>query len=394
VSGGKPLAGLRARWTIPLAMFVGSFAWSFVFVSLPFYIHRISTLDEVSTLRWTGWILGVSSLVTVVTAPLSGRLAGRGDPKAFYMLVQLLQGVGFLLMALARTLPQMLGARVLLGLMGASSTFAFIMAGRRAGGDVRRDVSAIQSGMTLGQVLGPPLGAVFASRVGFQESFILGGVLLWGCCVLVGFGVPDGAGRAAAEARASRTSIAEVATVCLLVLVASTQIFFLTAILPQVLPPLGVPPDDTLEVGGLVIFVTGLAAALGSVLAPRLGELVGDRRAIVWFLGASSLLLAAQAAAPELWTFGILRFLQVLCIAPIFPLSVAAIAQRSSGTAIGFVNSSRIGAAFLGPVVATTLLTVAPVWAVYVTLGAVGLAVVPVLLRAFGGRGPAEAVRM
>jgi len=374
-------------------MFVGSFAWSFVFVSLPFYIHRISTLDEVSTLRWTGWILGVSSLVTVVTAPLSGRLAGRGDPKAFYMLVQLLQGVGFLLMALARTLPQMLGARVLLGLMGASSTFAFIMAGRRAGGDVRRDVSAIQSGMTLGQVLGPPLGAVFASRVGFQESFILGGVLLWGCCVLVGFGVPEGAGRAAAETRAGRTSIAEVATVCLLVLVASTQIFFLTAILPQVLPPLGVPPDDTLEVGGLVIFVTGLAAALGSVLAPRLGELVGDRRAIVWFLGASSLLLAAQAAAPELWTFGILRFLQVLCIAPIFPLSVAAIAQRSSGTAIGFVNSSRIGAAFLGPVVATTLLTVAPVWAVYVTLGAVGLAVVPVLLRAFGGRSAAGAAR-
>ena len=374
-------------------MFVGSFAWSFVFVSLPFYIQRISTLDEASTLRWTGWILGVSSLVTVVTAPLSGRLAGRGDPKAFYMLVQLLQGVGFLLMALARTLPHMLGARVLLGLMGASSTFAFIMAGRRAGGDVRRDVSAIQSGMTLGQVLGPPLGAIFASRIGFQESFILGGVLLWGCCVLVGLGVPEGGGRAAAETRAGRTSIPEVATVCLLVLVASTQIFFLTAILPQVLPPLGVEPADTLEMGGLVIFVTGLAAAVGSVIAPRLGELVGDRRAIVWFLGASSLLLAAQAVAPELWSFGVLRFLQVLCIAPIFPLSVAAIAQRSSGTAIGFVNSSRIGAAFLGPVVATTLLTVAPVWAVYVTLGLVGLAVVPVLLRAFGGRSAGEAAR-
>ena len=374
-------------------MFVGSFAWSFVFVSLPFYIQRISTLDEASTLRWTGWILGVSSLVTVVTAPLSGRLAGRGDPKAFYMLVQLLQGVGFLLMALARTLPHMLGARVLLGLMGASSTFAFIMAGRRAGGDVRRDVSAIQSGMTLGQVLGPPLGAIFASRIGFQESFILGGVLLWGCCVLVGLGVPEGGGRTAAETRAGRTSIPEVATVCLLVLVASTQIFFLTAILPQVLPPLGVEPADTLEMGGLVIFVTGLAAAVGSVIAPRLGELVGDRRAIVWFLGASSLLLAAQAVAPELWSFGVLRFLQVLCIAPIFPLSVAAIAQRSSGTAIGFVNSSRIGAAFLGPVVATTLLTVAPVWAVYVTLGLVGLAVVPVLLRAFGGRSAGEAAR-
>lgn len=388
----SPGSEFRARWIIPLAMFLGSFAWSFVFVSLPFYIHRVSTLDEVSTIRWTGWILGISSLITVVTAPVSGRLAGRGDPKGFYMLVQLLQGAGFFLMALARTLPQLLGARVLLGLMGASSTFAFIMAGRR-GGDVRRNVSAIQSGMTLGQVLGPPVGAISASRMGFQESFIVGGILLWGCCVLVGVGVPSGGERAAAETRRGTTSILEVATVCLLVLAGSTQIFFLTAILPQVLPLLGIASDDTLEIGGLVIFVTGLAAAVGSIVAPRLGELVGDRRAIVWFLGASSLLLAAQAVAPEIWTFSLLRFLQVLCIAPIFPLSVAGIATRSSGAAIGFVNSSRIGAAFLGPVIATTLLALAPVWAVYVTIAGLGLAVMPLLLRAFDTRAGGEAAR-
>ena len=272
----------RARWVMPFAMFVGTFAWSFVYVSLPFYIHRLSTLDEASTIRWTGWILGISPLITVVIAPISGRLAGRGDPKAFYMVVQLLQGIGFVLMALARTLPEMLGARLLLGLMGASSTFAFIMAGQRPGGDMRRDISAIQSAMTLGQVLGPPVGAMAASRVGFQESFLLG--------------APTGRGKTAAEGRPGRTSLLEVATVCLLVLAGSSQVFFLTAILPQVLPPLGIPPADTLEVGGVVIFVTGLAAAVGSLAAPRLGELVGDLRAIVWFLGASSLLLALPYA--------------------------------------------------------------------------------------------------
>ncbi|HET6367268.1 MAG TPA: MFS transporter [Pseudomonadales bacterium] len=380
----------RARWVMPFAMFVGTFAWSFVYVSLPFYIHRLSTLDEASTIRWTGWILGISPLITVVIAPISGRLAGRGDPKAFYMVVQLLQGIGFVLMALARTLPEMLGARLLLGLMGASSTFAFIMAGQRPGGDMRRDISAIQSAMTLGQVLGPPVGAMAASRVGFQESFLLGGMLLWGCCVIVGLGAPAGRGKTAAEGRPGRTSLLEVATVCLLVLAGSSQVFFLTAILPQVLPPLGIPPADTLEVGGVVIFVTGLAAAVGSLAAPRLGELVGDLRAIVWFLGASSLLLALQALAPGVWSFSALRFFQVLCIAPIFPLSVAAIAQRSSGTAIGFLNSSRIGAAFVGPVVATTLVTVAPIWTVFVTLAAFGLAVVPLLYRAFGHRAASE----
>src|SRR6185295_15895203 len=137
-----------------------------------------------------------------------------------------------------------------------------------------------------------------ASRVGFQESFLLGGMLLWGCCIIVGLGTPAVRAKAASDARPGRTSLLEVSTVCLLVLAGSTQVFFLTAILPQVLPPLGIPLADTLEMGGIIIFVTGLAAAVGSLLAPRLGEIMGDLRAIVWFLGASSLLLALQALAP------------------------------------------------------------------------------------------------
>jgi MFS family permease len=135
----------------------------------------------------------------------------------------------------------------------------------------------------------------------------------------------------------------------------------------------------TLEVGGLLLFATGAAAAVGSFIAPRLGEIVGDRRTIVWFLVASSLGLASLAAARDAWSFGAIRFVQVLCIAPVFPLSVAAIAQRASGTAIGIVNSSRIAAAFLGPVIATTLLAWMPPGAVYLALAGSGLLVVPLL---------------
>ena len=379
----------RSRWILPIAIFFGTFAWSFVYVSLPFYIQRISTVDEASTLRWTGWILGISNIVTVVTGPFWGRLAGQGNPKQLYVLVEVLQGVGFFLLALARTLPELFLARAVLGIMGASSTFAFIMAGR-GGADVRRDVTAIQSALTVGQVVGPLAGAVAAARIGFWQSFIAAGLILWGCGLLVWRGVPYRPGVRAHTEPARPASIREVGTVCLLVLAGSTQVFFLTAILPQILPPLGVAPADTLEIGGLIIFATGIAAALGSMAAPRLADLVGDRRTVLWFLAGSSLFLASLSLAPGLWSFGTLRFLQVLCIAPIFPISVAAIAQRASGEAIGFVNSSRIGAAFLGPVIATTVLAVAPPAAVYLTLAACGLAVLPVLLGGFGRRGATE----
>ena len=370
----------RAGWVLPTSMLIGTFAWSFVYVSLPFHIQRMSTLEPAATLRWTGWILGVSPLITVITAPLSGRLGERVDPKRGFTAVQAFQGLGFLGMALARTLPEMLLARMLLGLMGAVSTFAFIMVGR-SGGDVRRQVSSIQSGMTLGQVLGPAAGAVVAARLGFQLSFIFGALMLWACSALVSWGVPPGKPRDAAAAQERRISLRELVTVSLVVLAGSTQVFFLTSILPQILPPLGVPIESTLEIGGFLILATGVAASLGSMAAPRLAELLGDRRAVLWFLLGSSLLLASLAAAGGVWSFGVLRFLQVLCIAPVFPLAVAAIAQRASGGAIGFVNSARIGAAFLGPVLATTLLSSMPPATVYLALAALGVAVVPLVAR-------------
>ena len=370
----------RAEWILPASMLIGTFAWSFVYVSLPFHIQRMSSLDPAATLRWTGWILGISPLITVLTAPVSGRLGERIDPKRGFIAVQLFQGLGFLGMAAARTLPEMLVARMLLGLMGAVSTFAFIMVGR-SGGDVRRQVSYIQSGMTLGQVLGPAAGAMVAARIGFRLSFVLGAVMLWACSALVSWGVPSGKPRDAAAAQGRPTSRRELLTVSLVVLAGSAQIFFLTAILPQILPPLGVATESTLEIGGFLIFATGVAASLGAMAAPRLAELLGDRRAVLWFLLGSSLFLATLALPGNVWVFGLLRFLQVLCIAPVFPLAVAAIAQRASGGAIGFVNSSRIGAAFIGPVLATTLLSWLPPAAVYLTLAALGLSVVPLVAR-------------
>ena len=370
----------RAEWVLPASMLISTFAWSFIYVSLPFHIQKMSTLDEAATLRWTGWILGISPLITVVTAPLSGRLGERIDPKRGFIAVQVLQGLGFLGMALARTLPEMLLARMLLGLMGAVSTFAYIMVGR-SGGDVRRQVSYIQSGTTLGQVLGPAAGALVAAQIGFRRSSVIGAFMLWGCSALVSWGVPSGRPRDAAEGAARTTSLRELVTVALVVLAGSTQVFFLTSILPQILPPLGVPVESTLEVGGVLIFVTGVAAALGAMAAPRLADLMGDRQAVLWFLLGSSCCLALLGAMGHVWSFGVIRFLQVLCIAPVFPLAVAAIAARASGEAIGFINSSRIGAAFIGPVLATTLLAWMRPSLVYLVLAALGLAVVPLVAR-------------
>jgi len=370
---------------LPVAMFFGSFAWSFVYVSLPFHIQEISRVDPAATLRWTGWILGVSPLATVATSPLWGRWAERGDPKSMYVMVETLQAAGFLGMAAARTLPELFVARLVLGVFGAASTFAFIVAGRAGeSGAVRRQVAAVQSAMTVGQVVGPLAGAVAAAQLGFRTSFVVGAAILLGCAALVRWGVPaPPEARPAAAARRSARP-ADVAAVALIVLGGNVQVFFLTAILPRILPDLGVPPGETLHVGGMLIFASGVAAALGAVSAPRLGELVRERTLIVALLVASSLFVALLAPIGSAELYGVVRFLQVLCVAPVFPIVVARIAQHAGGQAIGLINSARIGAAFLGPVLATTLLAWTSATAVYAALALIGIACLPAA-RVAGG---------
>ncbi|HEV8641622.1 MAG TPA: MFS transporter [Methylomirabilota bacterium] len=369
---------LRGLHLLPVAMFFGTFAWSFVYVSLPFHIQAISPVDAAATLRWTGWILGISPLVTVVTAPIWGYYAERGNPKAMYVAVEMLQGLTFFGMALARTLPELLLSRMVLGIMGAASTFAFIMAGRETETTaVRRRVAAVQSAMTVGQVIGPLAGAIAAAQLGFRTSFMLGGLILLGCSGLVRWGVPTVPATPRQRDREGAARPRDVAAVALIVLGGNVQVFFLTAILPVVLPDLGVAPARTLEIGGMLIFASGVAAALGALAAPRLGEWMSERMLIVTLLVASSVLVAALASVASVWLYGVLRFLQVLCVAPVFPIVVARIAQRAGGQAIGFINSARIGAAFVGPVVATTALTWDSPAALYLLLAAIGLACLP-----------------
>jgi MFS family permease len=363
---------------LSLAMLLGTFAWSFVYVSLPFHIQRISTWDAAATLRWTGWILGVPSLATVATAPLWGRLAGRGNPRTYYVLVQVLQGLGFFAMAASRTLPELFVSRLALGVTGAASTFAFISAGRADDpGEVRRQVAAMQSAMTVGQVFGPLGGAIAAARLGFVPSFVVGGLVLFGCGALAHWGMPDAEPAPARPPAPRAQPWRETAIVSLLVLGGSTQIFFLTAILPQVMGDLGIAAERTLEVGGVIVFASGVAAAAGSLAAPRLAELLPERRLVAALLVGSSLAVGLLALAPGVWTYGALRFVQVLCIAPVFPVVVARIAQSHGGEAIGVINAARIGASFVGPVVATSLLAAGSPAVLYMLLAVAGLACVP-----------------
>jgi DHA1 family multidrug resistance protein-like MFS transporter len=363
--------------------FLGSLAWSFVFVALPFQVERLSTSGPAGTLAWTGWILGVSSLAALVTGPIWARHGERTDPKTVCVLVQTLQGLGFVGTALARSVIQLFVARLLLGTVGSFSTLAFVIAGREPDPTLmRRRLAAIQSALVLGTLVGPLPGAIAAARLGFRLTYLIGALVLVVSASLLQWGMasPPAVPRAAVAER--RMPAREVALAAALVLVASSQETFLAAILPSVLPGLGVDPDDLVEAGGLLIFVAGAGAALGGLAAPVLAEQIPERRLLAGLLVGSSVALVLLGVTRSFWAFTMLRGAQSLAIAPFFPLVVAQVARRADASAIGIVNAARVGSGFLGPLVATTVLATGSPGLLYATLGASGAVTVFLLRRA------------
>jgi hypothetical protein len=82
--------GTRA---LTISLFLGSFAWAFAFISLPFYVQAISTSDARPP---SAGPAGSSASVAVrAHGPAWGRVAAGGDPKLYYVLIQLFQGAGF-----------------------------------------------------------------------------------------------------------------------------------------------------------------------------------------------------------------------------------------------------------------------------------------------------------
>jgi MFS family permease len=358
-------------------MFLVSFAWSSVYVGLPFYIEHITRMDPTATVTWTGWILGISSLVSMAGSPLWARYAAHTDPRTVCVLLQVLQGIGFMGAAFADSLLELFVARFLLGAVGATSTVAFMLAGQgHDPAERRRKLALIQSANTTGQVVAPLVGAVAAARLGFRLSFAFGALFLVVCAALVQWGVPPSRPLdPTVAARRRRTPTRLIVLMSAVVLVGSAHDAFLAAILPRVLPGLGVHPDRLVESAGLLIFLSGSAAAIGGLAAPRLAAEVPSRRLLPLLLAGSALTLVAFTAAGSLWLFAVLRVVQSLCIAPLFPLIVARMSRH--GEAIGILNSARAGGNFLGPVVSTMVLGWGSPWVVYLLLGLAGLAVVP-----------------
>jgi DHA1 family multidrug resistance protein-like MFS transporter len=354
---------------IAAAQFAMAFALNFMFVFLPFYIRAHSTLDEPATLRWTGLILGAAGAMATFGSAFWGNLTERFSPKSLFERGLLSHAVMVLLMAFTTDLRLLLLIRLTQGFLGGISTIGLIIVSAISSqAELSRRMGTYQSALTLGQIFGPPLGAMAATALGFQGAFFASGTMLFAICLFCHLTldwIPPRPRPRAGEAPAR----SQVWWAWLISLVGTMHLAFLPSILPAILRDLAVGESSRVPMAGLIVFAYGISAAAGSYGFSRLAEHIPARQLILGgALGAAFAQVLLYCGADPI-SFTLIRMLQTGCAGGIFPLILTQVAAQGGGRTIGFVNTARFAGMAVGPVTATFILAHADLLTLYGILG-------------------------
>ncbi|WP_404835321.1 MFS transporter [Aeromonas media] len=125
------------------------------------------------------------SLALALIAPLLGSLSDRLGRVRIMLPAALLFGAASIATGLVDSFEWGLASRVLTGLASAGMLpIAFALAADGTGKDAMKRIAWVQSGLTLGMIASPALGALLAQWHSWRAAFILLGLCAWGAAAL------------------------------------------------------------------------------------------------------------------------------------------------------------------------------------------------------------------
>jgi DHA1 family multidrug resistance protein-like MFS transporter len=178
-----------------VAQFTAVFGFAFVLPFLPVFLHDDLAVRGSSELAfWTGLTLGATGLTMALSNPVWGAVADRFGRKQ--MIVRAMLGGGFAvaLMGIVQTPLQLVGARLLFGLVaGSMAASSALVAAQTPPAAIGRALGILNSGVALGRTFGPLLGGILASLFTFRHVFLGSGIALCVATLIVIFGAKESA---------------------------------------------------------------------------------------------------------------------------------------------------------------------------------------------------------
>ena len=367
---------------IAVSQFGVAFSFNCIMSFMPFYILKISEYGTKETMLWIGLIMGVSPLVTAAAAPFWGSLTTRIRPKLLYQAGTFFNGVIFLLMGFAGSLPLILFLRLCQGFLGGISTIGLVLIAASTTEKRRhKHISLFQNALTAGQLVGPPLGAYAVTAFGYRAPFIMAFVVVFLALLYCHLYVQD----IPVQPKGSKEDRPRTQGVLwgwALGIVGTIHLTFLPSILPHILEGFQLTEEAAITTAGHLMMAYTATAIVGNYLMATFSGTVSLGRLITISCLSAAALQALLYFSTGIYSFAAIRMLQTGMIAAVFPLVITAFAGDARGSTLGFLNSSRFVGNSLGPLMATSILVHADLLTLYLTISGLTLAVLWAFLAA------------
>jgi MFS transporter, DHA1 family, multidrug resistance protein len=360
---------------ISLSQFGIAFSFNFVLVFLPFFIHDISLYSSQDTLIWLGFLMGAPSFAAALASTFWGSLASRLSPKLLFMRGLLSHAIIILLMGFVSSIPVLLVLRIVQGIMGGISTVGLIIVSSSSSKDwASRDIGLFQNSMTLGQLIGPPMGALAATTLGYTGAFISASAFVFVTLAFCFFYVKEFPRESRQTTAFTKHAMNKKTLIGWgLCFTATVQLMFLPSVLPNVFQGFHMEESMAVRSAGLVVMLYTATAMAGTFLLCRLAARVTSQRLIITAGILGTVFQFLLSVSPGLTSFVAIRMLQTAMIAAVMPLVFSSFASDLDGRVIGFLNSSRFAGNALGPMIATSVLAFSSLHWLYVFVGSMGL---------------------
>jgi DHA1 family multidrug resistance protein-like MFS transporter len=375
LSTKKEKAGSRNLAAVTLTQFGTAFSLNFVNIFLPFYIFKVSPYSQRETLLWIGAIVGLTTIFTALASPLWGTLTHHYSPKMLYMRGMFTHALMFFFMAFSTNLHVLLGLRIIQGIFGGVSTAGMILISSGSKKEEQASNMGIyQAALTVGPLLGPPLGTFAAALLGYRNGFLAGAAFLFVSFIFAQIYVIDMPPLPKpVKATGKRVLDSRIMIAWIVCLVAQIQLSFLPSVLPNVFKNFSMDESTALKFAGLVVMAYTATAAFGQFAWTRLSRRFGVVRMITFLLVMGLVFQALLALTRGITDFTVVRMIQTGFAAGAIPLIISLFLDNPSGGTVGFLNASRFTGMAVGPMLATAVVAFSSLSNLYLLISAITL---------------------
>ena len=361
--GAGPVSWKKNLIVLWIGVFLACASYTACIPFLPVYLLKELRVAPEQVNFWSGLVYAVTFLGASIMAPYWGAWADRVGQRKMAIRAGFGLALTYVLGAVAQSAPQMLGVRILTGLISGFVPASLSLVSSTLPKDkLGWGMGWMQTAIASGSILGPLLGGYLSVWFGMRMSFFVGSASLFSATVMVIFLVRDlpfSKDKARAKMHVLKDIKVALQNHGLLYVM---FMFFLVQMCTMAIQPritryvselMGGTGDASVTMSGWIFSLAGIAGIIAAPFWGKRGQRVGFVRTLFFVLCCAGCVNLCQLFVSTIWQFAAIQFIYGLFLSGAVPninsTLVEVTPQEMRGKAFGLTTSAQQFGGVIGP---------------------------------------------